>query len=37
MIEEKSRRLSGSSTSNEEAGIVVDTVEENVESAYGMF
>jgi len=37
MIEEKPRRLSGSSTSKEEAGIVIHTVDKNVEGAYGMF
>jgi len=37
MIEEKPRRLSGSSTSKGEAGIVIDTFDKNIESAYGMF
>jgi hypothetical protein len=35
MADEKIRRLSGSSLSKEEAGIVIDTINKSVESAYG--
>lgn len=34
-VDEKRRRLSGSSMSKEEAGIVVDAVDKGAERAYG--